>query len=167
MTLFVKLLSLVAIVVLAYPASTSVESAMPDLHKPLLAQVADTGDRSLAKPYVYQTTNPPEQEEPTKKITGKVSWYGESDKTCRGCIPSRITACGEKFREDSFTLASNVLPCGTMVIISKANKRIIATTNDTGGFHRYNRIADLSKATFAALAPLSEGIITVTIEILE
>jgi len=41
----------------------------------------------------------------------------------------------------------------------------VARCNDRGSFNeKYNREMDLSKATFATLAPLSKGVIAVKIE---
>ena len=94
---------------------------------------------------------------------GVVSWYGEADEECLGCSPSRVTACGNKFREKEFSLASNHFSCGSIVEVCYLGRCVQATVTDTGGFHQYGRIADLSKSTFESLAALDEGIIEVTI----
>ena len=101
-----------------------------------------------------------------KEIIGLASWYGESQEECVGCRADKITACGERFDEKAFTLAHNELPCNTLVRIYSGENTVIARVTDTGGFGRYKRLADLSKATFAALAPLEEGIINVRIQVL-
>ena len=94
---------------------------------------------------------------------GKASWYGESNAECMGCSFHRITKCGVKYDERAYTLASNDFPCGTVVWIVYGEKRVLAQVNDTGGFRKYGRIADLSKATFAQLSDLRDGIIEVQI----
>ena len=96
-------------------------------------------------------------------VRGLASWYGESKEECMGCSSHRITKCGVKYDETTYTLASNDFECGTEVWVVYGEKRVLAQINDTGGFNRYGRIADLSKATFAFLADLDAGIIKVNI----
>lgn len=80
-------------------------------------------------------------------MVGKASFYSKAG--CLGCGENQITASGEKFDENAFTLACNKLPLGTMVEIinTRNNLSVIAKVNDRGGFEKYGRIADLSLAS--------------------
>lgn len=82
---------------------------------------------------------------------GQASVYTEEG--CLGCDPNLITASGEKLDDHKLTLAFNHLPMKTMVkVTNSANGlHVIAKVNDTGGFAKYNRIADLNKATAEAI----------------
>lgn len=86
-------------------------------------------------------------------IMGKVSYYSRAG--CIGCSPNMITASGEPLDDSKFTLA--VVPgqyeMGTMVLVTNLSngRSAIAKVNDTGGFAKYNRIADLSLALYEYL----------------
>ena len=71
--------------------------------------------------------------------TGAVSWYGNE-------FHGRITASGEVFDENAFTLAHLTLPMGTEVLVENPQngKKIRARVTDCGPFV-VGRIADLSK----------------------
>lgn len=112
-----------------------------------------------------------DRREVQSEIIGLASWYGEKNEECLGCRRDRITACGETFNEEDYTFAlpkGMAFVCGQRYKISHGDRSVEARANDTGGFgaKKYGRIADLSKATFAALAPLEVGVITVRIEVL-
>lgn len=96
--------------------------------------------------------------------TGKVSWYGQE--YCDKYSPRCITASGEKFDESTFTCAcASHIRLGTYIRFTYQGKSVVARCNDRGSFEKsYGRFADLSKATFAVLAPLEKGIITVNYE---
>lgn len=87
---------------------------------------------------------------------GKASWYGEVHH-------GRTMANGKPFNMYRNTAASNTLPLGSVARVSYGGKSIQVTITDTGGFHRYGRIIDLSKAAFAALADTDKGIIRVCV----
>lgn len=87
---------------------------------------------------------------------GKASWYGEVHHGKR-------MANGKPFNMYRNTAASNTLPLGSVARVSYRGKSIQVTITDTGGFHKYGRIIDLSRAAFASLAPLDKGIITVCV----
>ena len=79
---------------------------------------------------------------------------------------------GEKFDETKMTAA--VLPRywnllkGKTLRVSSGDESVDVVVNDTGGFEKYGRIVDLSKAAFEKLAPLKQGIIkNVKVEIVE
>lgn len=86
-----------------------------------------------------------------KVSTGKVSYYSHDG--CIGCSPNQIMANGKPFDENAMTLAHNQIPLNTRVSVTNLdnNKTVQAVVTDTGGFNRYNRVADLSKGLYEAL----------------
>ena len=94
----------------------------------------------------------------------KVSWYGQE--YCDQHNPACITASGEKFDDTKLTVAcSQKHKIGDTFKITYEGKTVVARCNDRGSFNeKYGREMDLSKATFATLAPLSKGVIAVKIE---
>lgn len=96
--------------------------------------------------------------------SGKVSWYGQE--YCDKFSPRCITASGEKFDESAFTCAcASYIRLGTFIRFTYQGKSVVAKCNDRGSFDKtLGRVADLSKATFSQLAPLSKGVIQVTYE---
>lgn len=99
-------------------------------------------------------TNAPEptkQPRKSKMWEGKVSYYSHDG--CLGCHPQQITASGQPFDENALTLAFNHLPMLTRVKVTNLDNGLNAEAivNDTGGFEKYNRIADLSKALYELL----------------
>lgn len=77
----------------------------------------------------------------------------------------RKTASGERYNQNALTCASNQYKFGTRLkVTNKANgKSVVCRVNDRGGFGKYGTALDLSKASFAKIAPLSQGKIKVTI----
>ncbi|MBI5357022.1 hypothetical protein HZB78_05460 [Candidatus Collierbacteria bacterium] len=98
-------------------------------------------------------------------IRGEASWYGNSDAECLGCSANRITASGRKFDEMGFTAAcSKRWSLGTTLEVRYKAKMVRVICTDRGGFERgYGRVMDLSKASFAELAPLDKGVIDVEV----
>jgi len=95
---------------------------------------------------------------PTPSVVkqGKVSYYSHSG--CLGCGDNQTTASGEKFDENAMTLAipaewRKEIPMGTKVRVTNLDNGIavLAKVNDTGGFGKYNRIADLSLGLYQAI----------------
>lgn len=84
---------------------------------------------------------------------GHVSHYSRAG--CLGCDPNMIMANGQPLDDNAFTIAvpPRTLAMGTRVkLINTDNgKEVIATVTDTGGFAKYNRIADLTLAVGNAL----------------
>jgi rare lipoprotein A len=64
----------------------------------------------------------------------------------------------------AMTAASNTLPLGARAWVTAGKRSIEVKITDTGGFGKYGRIIDLSKAAFAKLAPLRQGIVRVCVE---
>lgn len=87
---------------------------------------------------------------------GQISFYSHDG--CLGCSNPQITASGEPFDENAMTLAipaekRKEMPMGTWVRVTNLDngKSVEAKVNDTGGFSKYGRIADLSKGLYEAL----------------
>lgn len=115
------------------------------IYKPKCEVVIQTNNLPIAKPVPTPT------KVSSKSWKGKVSYYSKDG--CLGCGVNQITASGEKFDETKMTLAFNKLPMKTMVLVTNLDTGVsmVAKVNDRGGFEKYNRIADLSKALFNAL----------------
>ena len=94
--------------------------------------------------------------------TGTVSWYGKQHHGKR-------TSSGEVFNMDSLTAASNKYPLGTRLKLTypENNTSVIVKVNDRGGFSKYGRKLDLSKAAFEKLASTTKGLIKVIIEVIK
>jgi rare lipoprotein A len=83
------------------------------------------------------------------------------------------TKSGEKFDESLFTVA--VPPSQWKVLKGKkikvtslsSGKSVIVKVNDTGGFEKYGRSLDLSRAAFEAIANTSKGVDNVEWEVVE
>lgn len=77
----------------------------------------------------------------------------------------RKTANGERYNQNAFTCASNKHKFGTRLKVTNITngKSVICRVNNRGGFGKYGTTLDLSKASFAKIASLSQGKIKVTI----
>lgn len=83
-----------------------------------------------------------------KKSIGKVSYYSKDG--CLGCGQNQRMANGDIFDETKYTLAHNSIPLNTIVMVKNLDngKQMTAKVSDRGGFGKYGRIADLSKALY-------------------
>lgn len=96
-----------------------------------------------------------EPEEVITTLEGMASWYGASKEACLGCSSNFTMANGQRLDDTKKTLACGVggsckqFPLGSKVRITNLKNMMttIAWVTDTGGFAKYNRIADLSIAT--------------------
>jgi len=108
------------------------------------------------------------------KIT-EVSWYGPR-------FHGKTTANGEKYNQNDFTCASPTLPFNTKIKVTNISndKFVIVRVNDRGPYKmdktgkalrplipHPTRSLDLSKASFEKIANINEGIVKVTIKIIE
>jgi hypothetical protein len=74
-------------------------------------------------------------------------------------------ACGGRYRaEDPTIAAATSWPCGTRLRVCRNANCITVTVQDTG--HLGPNWVDLSAAAFRQLAPISEALITGTVEVL-
>lgn len=87
---------------------------------------------------------------------GTASWYGEAHH-------GRTMANGKPFNMRALTAASNSLRLGSRARVTYGKKSVTVTITDTGGFGKYGRVIDLSKASFAKLANTDKGIIRVCV----
>ena len=80
-----------------------------------------------------------------------------------------VTANGERYNEDAFTCASMSHKFNTLLRVTNIDngKSIIVRVNDRGGFKKYGRIIDLTPRAFKSIAPLSQGIIKVKVEVVK
>lgn len=92
-------------------------------------------------------------------VHGKASYYA-------GKFIGRKTANGEIFTSNDLTCAHMYYKFGTRLRVTnvKNGKSIIVRVNDRGGFSKYGRIVDLSKAAFKRIASTKSGVINVKIE---
>lgn len=90
------------------------------------------------------------------KDCGKASFYADAHH-------GRTMANGQPFNMHALTAASNTLPLGSRARVTAGKRSVLVTITDTGGFGKYGRIIDLSKAAFAKLAPTRQGIVHVCV----
>jgi len=97
---------------------------------------------------------------PSVATQGIATWYGGID----GYGPEDTMADGTPFNPDDPKIAaSNNRPLGTWLMVCHGERCIPVCVRDRGGF---SHAVDLSRAAFALLAPLSSGVIDVTVEVL-
>jgi rare lipoprotein A (peptidoglycan hydrolase) len=112
---------------------------------------------SVAGSTVYQGTNQPALA-PGTVTRGVATWYGGVD----GFDLGDGMADGTPFNpDDPMIAASNRWPLGTRLMVCHGERCIPVCVRDRGSF---GHAVDLSRAAFALLAPLSSGVIEVTIE---
>jgi hypothetical protein len=77
-----------------------------------------------------------------------------------------VMANGQKFDEDALTCATRLYPLGSVLMVSTLDRRnsISVKVTDRIGKRFATKRIDLSKAAFARLAPLSKGLVQVTVE---
>lgn len=95
-------------------------------------------------------------------LFGTASWYGKG-------FEGKTTASGYVYTANQLVCASNDYPFGTVLkVTNKRNKKsVVVIVLDRGSFKmKYGRKIDLSKAAFAKIAKLGEGLIDVTLEVL-
>lgn len=116
----------------------------------------------------YIPTPTPTQTPSEPKLRGTASYYSRAG--CLGCSKTLTMANGQTLDDSRLTLALTpqivrqykLLNDTVRVKNVKNNKVVEAQVTDTGGFSKYNRIADLSVATKEAL--LCSSLCEVTIE---
>lgn len=93
---------------------------------------------------------------------GTASYYGKK-------FNGKKTASGERFDQNDLTCAHGSLPFGCRLRVTnlRNNKTVDVKVNDRGGFNKYGRVIDLSKAAAKKLGMLSSGTAKVQIEVLE
>jgi rare lipoprotein A (peptidoglycan hydrolase) len=92
-------------------------------------------------------------------ISGIATWYGGVD----GFDLGDGMADGTPFNPDDPTIAaSNHWPLGTRLLVCHAGNCITVCVRDRGAF---GHLLDLSRGAFSCLAPLSSGVIGVTVQV--
>ncbi len=110
----------------------------------------------------------------SKLRQAKASWYSSQD-ACgprTNALPGCPTASGRSLHNlEKRGIMFAAIPKGAYKMGAKlrvtnriTKNSVIVTALDTGGFKKYGRGIDLSKAAFKRLAPLEQGIIKVRIE---
>lgn len=92
---------------------------------------------------------------------GLASWYGAP-------YSGRSAASGEIYNQDELTAAHRTLPFGTRVRVHRVDERtsVVVRINDRGPFIA-SRIIDLSRAAAARLGMTRQGVVPVSLEIVE
>jgi rare lipoprotein A len=98
---------------------------------------------------------------PVENRLGMASWYGGGERL------NKHVAMGHRFDPESLEAAMWDVPLGSkMKITNLENGRtVIVRVTDRGPNRRFgNRIIDLTRGSFAKLAPLRQGLIRVRVE---
>lgn len=108
----------------------------------------------------------PEPSEDAFTPHGNASWYGERPIACwdRRSVQGfdRRTSVPRSLR---LWTAHRTLPCGTIVLVTYRGRSVRVPVMDRGPYSG-DRVLDLSRDAFAALAPLSRGVIAVRFTVL-
>jgi rare lipoprotein A (peptidoglycan hydrolase) len=91
-------------------------------------------------------------------LVGRASWYGPG-------FDGRQTASGAIFDQEGPTVAHKTLPLGTILLISRGDRHVLALVNDRGPFVA-GRILDLSHGVASALGTVSAGVAEVRAQVL-
>ena len=119
-----------------------------------MSPVAEVKATPTAESPAYQADG-----RPSAGTRGIATWYGVTD----GFGPEDTMADGSPFNPyDPTITASNSWPLGTLLRVCHGERCIPVRVRDRGNFRH---ALDLSMAAFAVLAPLSSGVIEVTIEV--
>jgi len=90
-----------------------------------------------------------------QRFEGNASWYGPG-------FNGRPTASGAIYDQEGWTVASRELPLGTLLAVSRGDRRVLLLVNDRGPYVD-GRVLDLSAAAARALGV--GGVATVTAEV--
>ena len=107
-----------------------------------------------------------QSEHPIIQQHGTASWYSVASAKAEGC--SGVTASGDPLDDNGYTCASWDYPMGTVLRVTHGDRVVYVLVNDRGPARRLveqGRIIDLSVRAFRRLAPLSAGVIEVTVEV--
>ena len=90
-------------------------------------------------------------------FSGMASFYGNES--------GSKTASGQRFNQNAMTAAHKTLPFGTKLRVTHRGQSVVVTVNDRGPFIR-GRVLDLSTGAARAIGITSQGVATVTAEVL-
>lgn len=107
--------------------------------------------------------------QPAMAVTA--SWYSYESCRIEG-TSGTVTASGERFDHNALTAASWQYPFGTRIKVTnlKNGKSTVVRITDRGPSKKLvkkGRLVDLSKGAFKSIAPLSDGVIPVSMEVLK
>ncbi len=78
-----------------------------------------------------------------QRVVGEASWYGPG-------FNGRPTASGAIYDQEAWTVASKELPLGTILLVTRGDRRVLLLVNDRGPYVG-NRVLDLSAAAARAV----------------
>lgn len=87
-----------------------------------------------------------------QRLAGSASWYGPG-------FNGRPTASGAIYDQEGWTVASKELPLGTVLLVSRGDRRVLLLVNDRGPYVG-DRILDLSAAAARAVGLGGVGAVT-------
>ena len=127
------------------------------LINPLQEEPTPTPTPHGAQIQVKTTVLAKEPEEEIREIKGTASYYSRAG--CLGCSENMVMANGQELDDDALTLALTpetvseykLLNDKVTVINLENGQKTTARVTDTGGFSKYDRVADLSLATKNAI----------------
>jgi len=122
----------------------------------VIPRAVATVDSNPAVEYVISAYMPRSYSATDQSFAAVCSWYGPG-------FNGRTSASGQTFNEDDLTCASRTLPFGTVLAMTRGERRVIVYVNDRGPYID-GRDLDLSKAAAQALG--FSGVATVQAEIL-
>jgi len=88
----------------------------------------------------------------------RATWYGER-------YAGRPTASGILYDPDAMVAAHRSLPLGAVLAVTANGRSVRVRIIDRS--HQPEHLLDLSRAAFAALAPLERGVVAVRVRVLE
>ncbi len=143
---------------------------------PSVSPTTSAPPRPSASPTATRTTKAPSRSKPrtaapkptaTKKTTPAPSVVDSGSCGASFYSEGQLTANGEYFDPSAMTAAHKTLSFGTKVRVTNptSGKSVTVRINDRGPFIE-GRCLDLSRAAFAAIAPLSAGHVEVRYEVL-
>lgn len=87
-----------------------------------------------------------------QRVVGSASWYGPG-------FNGRPTASGAIYDQEGWTVASKELPLGTLLLVSRGDRRVLLLVNDRGPYVG-DRVLDLSAAAARAVGLGGVGPVT-------
>lgn len=108
-------------------------------------------------PAPTETPTPTPTVAPRQSVKGTASYYSAAG--CLGCDPNLVMANGETFSDNRLTIAltpetvraHKLLNDEVRVRNVNNGQEVLAKVTDTGGFAKYNRVADLGVAVKEAI----------------
>ncbi|MEO3748829.1 septal ring lytic transglycosylase RlpA family protein [Plantactinospora sp. B5E13] len=157
------------------PTALDTPTATPGTPTPSPSAAAPTrspehASRSTTRPTPSRSTptkRPTATKKPSSTKTNSEQVVGTGSCGASYYDQGQVTANGEAFNPDALTAAHKTLPFNTRVrVTNPANgKSVVVRINDRGPYVD-GRCIDLSRAAFAAIAPLGQGEVDVTYQIL-